>query len=285
MEQDQILEYTQNVQNTITELAITYVPKLAAAILVWIIGGIIIKSLLKGLNKALDKKSSDVSLHKFLSSLVKYTLFAALALGILSILGIEMTSFVAILGAASLAVGLALQGSLSNFAGGVVLLILRPFKVGDVIEAQGFIALVHEIQIFHTIMKTYDNKTIIVPNGPLANGNITNYSTEETRVVEWVFGIGYNDDIDKAKQIIEETVFSDERILDTKEDGYYINVSNLGDSSVDIKVRARVKQADYWGVLFDKTEGIKKAFDANGVSIPFPQRDVHLFNRSKRLFS
>ncbi len=278
MEQDQLLEYTQNVQNTATELAITYVPKIAAAILIWIVGGIIIKSLLKGLGKALEKKNSDVSLHKFLGSLIKYTLYIALALGILSILGIQMTSFIAILGAASLAVGLALQGSLSNFAGGVVLMILRPFKVGEVIEAQGFIASVSEIQIFHTILKSFDNKTIIVPNGPLANGNIINYSTEETRVVEWVFGIGYSDDIDLAKKVIEDTVFSDERVLDTKESGYYINVSELGDSAVNIKVRARIKQADYWGLFFDKMEAVKKAFDANGISIPFPQRDVHMFN-------
>jgi small conductance mechanosensitive channel len=199
---------------------------------------------------------------------------AMLLISVASMVGIQTTSFVAVLGAAGLAVGLALQGSLSNFAGGVLILLFRPFKVGDVIEAQGVTAAVHSIQIFNTILKTYDNKTIIIPNGALSNDKIINYTTEDTRLVEWIFGIGYSDDIDKARTVIKDTVFNDDRILDRNEP--FINLSELADSSVNFKVRARVRTDDYWSVYFDKTEAVKKAFDQKGISIPFPQRDVHL---------
>lgn len=164
-------------------------------------------------------------------------------------IGVETTSFIAVLGAAGLAIGLALKESLSNFAGGVLILIIKPFKVGDVIEAQGAISSVREIQIFHTILKTFDNKTIILPNGPLFNNKIINYSTEPTRMVEWIFSISYRDNIDKARQIIKDIVYTDDRVV-TKEE-QYINLSELANSSVNLKVRAHVNQADYWGLFFD----------------------------------
>nr|MBC7613669.1 mechanosensitive ion channel [Pseudopedobacter sp.] len=251
---------------------------LIKAILIGFIGWQIVKFLSKSFVKVMEKRDVDPSLRVFLRSLVHNLLLILLVLTVLSALGIEMTSFFAILGAAGLAIGLALQGSLSNFAGGVLILIIKPFKVGDVIEAQGEIASVSEIQIFHTVLKTFDNKTIILPNGNLYNNKIINYSTEPARKMQWVFGIGYGDDIDLAKQTIKEVIFSDERIIDKETP--YIYVDSLGDSSVNIRVRALVSNDDFWDVYLSKIEEIKKAFDKKGISIPFfPQRDVHLFKQ------
>jgi small conductance mechanosensitive channel len=191
-------------------------------------------------------------------------------------LGVQMTSFIAILGAAGLAVGLALQGSLANFAGGVLLLLFKPFKVGDFIEAQGFSGSVNAIQVFNTVLKTPDNKTIIIPNGNLSNGAITNFTAEKNRRVDWTFGIGYSDDIKKAKEILVQLIKSDPRILDEPE--AMVALSELGDSSVNFVVRAWVKLEDFWGVYFDIQEKVKLTFDEQGISIPFPQRDVHVYN-------
>ena len=190
-------------------------------------------------------------------------------------LGIQMTSFIAILGAAGLAVGLALQGSLANFAGGVLILLFKPFKVGDFIDAVGFSGTVKEIQVFSTKMTTPDNKTIIIPNGNLANSSMTNYSTQTQRRVDFVFGIGYNDDIKKAKSVINELIYKDERIL--KDPEPLVVVSELGDSSVNLTVRVWSKSADYWGIFFDMQESVKLKFDEQGISIPYPQQDVHLY--------
>jgi small conductance mechanosensitive channel len=164
---------------------------------------------------------------------------------------------------------------LANFAGGILILILKPFRVGDVIETQGVIASVSEIQIFHTVLKSYDNKTIIIPNGKLYNDVITNYSTEPARTMQWIFGIGYNDDIDQAKSIIKEVIYSDERIIDREKP--YIYVDSLGDNSVNIRVRALVNNNEFWDVYLTKLEQVKKAFDKAGISIPFPQRDLHVY--------
>lgn len=259
------------------DLLILYVPKLLLALIVLIAGIWIISRLKKSLKKGLGKRNYDPSLIPFLVGIISAILYAVLIISVASMVGIATTSFIAVLGAAGLAIGLALQGSLSNFAGGVMILMMRPYKVGDVIEAQGVIALVTEIQIFHTVLKSWDNKIIILPNGPLYNNAIINYSCEPTRKVEWIFGISYSDDIDKARGIIKEAIFTDERVLDA--DNPYINLNELADSSVNFKVRAEVKQADYWDIYFQMTEKVKKAFDANGISIPFPQRDVHLFNQ------
>jgi len=273
------MENFQGYLDTAIEYAMLYVPKLLLAIIVLIIGAIIIKKTTRGMRNILTRREMDPSLIPFLSGITNALLWVLLVISVASMVGIATTSFIAVLGAAGLAIGLALQGSLSNFAGGVLILILRPYYVGEIIEAQGVIALVTEIQIFHTILKTYDNKTIIMPNGPLANGNIINYSTQETRLVEWIFGIGYDDDIDKAREIINKTIFTDDRVLN--KENPFINLAELGDSSVNFKVRAEVEQANYWAVFFEMTENVKKAFDKQGITIPYPQRDVHLFSEKK----
>lgn len=260
--------------DSLQELAILYVPKLLLAILTLIIGLWIINRMTGGVRKALNKRAVEPSLVPFLTGIIKALLVVVLIISIAEMVGVETTSFIAVLGAAGLAIGLALQGSLSNFAGGVLILIMKPFRVGEVIEAQGVTASVSEIQIFHTVLKSYDNKTIILPNGPLYNDKIINYSTEPTRTVEWVFGIGYDDDIDKARQVIKDTVFNDDRVLNA--DSPFINLAELADSSVNFKVRALCNQADYWALFFEKTEAVKKAFDTNGITIPYPQIDAHL---------
>jgi small conductance mechanosensitive channel len=274
------MDYIEQAKIFITTKGVDLGIALIKATLIAFIGWQIIKFLIKSFKKLMDKREVDPSLSIFLSSLIKNLLLILLILSVFSTLGIEMTGFIAVLGAAGLAIGLALQGSLANFAGGVLILLIKPFKVGDVIETQGIIASVTSIQIFHTVLKSFDKKTIIIPNGPLYNNTIINYSTEPARVMQWIFGIGYGDDIDKAKSIIKEIVFSDERILDR--DTPYIYVDSLGDSSVNIRVRALVGNDDYWDVYLTKIEGVKKAFDQNGISIPFPQRDVHLIQQASK---
>jgi len=198
-----------------------------------------------------------------------------LFISVITMVGIQMTSFIAILGAAGLAFGLALSGTLQNFAGGVMLLILKPFKAGDFIEAQGFTGTVKEIQIFHTILNTIDNKTIIIPNGPLSNGAVTNYSAEPHRRVDWTFGISYSDNIDHAREIVLGLLNADKRIL--QEPAPFVGLISLGDNSVDLITRAWVETPDYWDVFFAMNERVKKAFDDKSISIPFPQHDVHLY--------
>lgn len=250
---------------------------LIKATLIAIIGWQIIRFLTKSFTNFMAKKDFDPSLRVFLRSLVQNGLLILLILSTLSTLGVAMTSFVAILGAAGLAVGLALQGSLANFAGGILILILKPFKVGDVIEAQSVIASVSEIQIFYTVLKSYDNKTIIIPNGKLYNDIITNYSTEPARKMQWVFSIGYHDDIDQAKSIIKEVIFSDERIIDRETP--YIYVDSLGESNVNIRTRALVSNDDYWDVYLTKMEDVRKALHKAGFAAPVPKRDVRVFNQ------
>lgn len=264
--------------NSLQELILPYLLNLVLAIITLIVGLWIVNKIISAVRKSLIKRNVDPSLVPFMSGIIKAILIVMLLISIAGMVGIETTSFIAVLGAAGLAIGLALQGSLANFAGGVLILILKPFKVGDVIEAQGVIAGVTEIQIFHTVLKSYDNKTIIIPNGPLYNNTIINYTTEPARKVEWVFGVSYDDDIDKVKQIIKEVVFTDERVMDR--DTPFLKLAELADSSVNFKVRALVKQEDFWDIYFEKTEAIKKAFDANGISIPFPQLDAHLHSEN-----
>ncbi|MBN2424561.1 MAG: mechanosensitive ion channel [Calditrichaceae bacterium] len=253
----------------------TYGPKLIGTILVLFIGLWIIKLFIKSLRKGMVKANVDESLRNFLISFLNTTLKVILVIIIVSMLGVAMTSVVAILGAAGLAVGLALQGSLANLAGGVLILFFKPFRIGDVIEAQGFIGTVSEIQVFNTIVKTFDNKTIYVPNGSLSNDSIINYSTEPTRRVDMTFGIGYNDDIQKAKSIIKKLIDANSAINQQPEP--FIVVSELGNSSVNITVRVWVNSENYWNVFFDMQEKVKIEFDKNGISIPFPQSDVHLY--------
>lgn len=254
--------------------AVEYGLKLIGAIAVWIIGGWIIKFLIKGLSKMMDKRGADDSLKPFIKGLFGGLLKIMLVISVLGMLGVEMTSFIAILGAAGLAVGLALSGTLQNFAGGVIILIFKPFKAGDFIDAQGHAGTVSEIQLFNTILKTPDNKTIIIPNGGLSTSSMTNYSAESQRRVDWTIGVAYGDDVDKAKAVIRRLCDEDTRIL--KDPEVFIAISELADSSVNFAVRAWVNAEDYWGVFFQLNEEVYKTFEKEGLNIPFPQMDVHV---------
>jgi small conductance mechanosensitive channel len=257
------------------ELAMLYIPKVLLAIITLLVGLWVIKMIAKAIQKALERSQVELTLRRFLGSFASSMLKILLVISVISMLGVQMTSFIAILGAAGLAVGLALQGSLANFAGGVLVLLFRPYKVGDVIEAQGYIGSVHSIQIFNTVLKTYDNKTIIIPNGDISNASIVNYSAEPKRLVDISIGIGYEDDIDKARDIVFELISKDNRIL--QDPAPTVRVKELGDSSVNFTVRMWCESAHYWDIFFDMHEKVKKAFDANGISIPYPQQDVHLY--------
>ena len=259
----------------INDILLTNGPTLIGAVGVWIIGSLVIKLLNKCFESLLNKKDIDDSLKPFLKGIVSALLKVMLVISVLTMLGIEMTSFVAILGAAGLAVGMALSGTLQNFAAGVMILIFKPFKNGDFIEAQGHIGIVSEIQIFNTILKSLDNKTIIIPNGGLSNSSMTNYSTEPTRRVDWTFGIGYGDKTENAKEVLLRLMNEDARIISTPE-APFVAVSELGDSSVNFAVRAWVKSEDYWGVFFDMNEKVYNTFDKEGLNIPYPQMDVHV---------
>ena len=265
---------TDQILSLINELVLSYGPRLLGAIAVWIIGSWVIKALANAFNRTMEKNQTDESLKPFLKKLFSTLLKVLLVVSVLGMMGVEMTSFVAILGAAGLAVGLALSGTLQNFAGGVMILLFKPFKVDDVIEAQGFLGKVHEIQIFNTILKTPDNKTVIIPNGGLSTSSMTNYTTEPQRRVDWTFGIGYGDDVEKAKSVIKELCDQDSRIL--KDPELFIAVSELADSSVNFAVRAWVNTDDYWDVYFQLIENVYKSFAQNGLNIPFPQMDVHV---------
>jgi len=248
---------------------------LIAAAVFWV-GWKLIKIVCKGMDRWFRKADYDEALESFLLSLTGMGLKALLFVTAASIAGFPTTSLVAIIGAAGLAVGLALSGTLQNFAGGVLLLILKPFKVGDFIETQGFSGSVTSIQIFNTIINTGDNKRIILPNGPVATGAITNYSAESTRRVDFLFGIGYDDDIDQAKEVIMGLIKADKRIYTDPDHSAFIAVKELADSSVNLVVRVWSDASDYWGIFYDLTENVKKTFDKEGISIPYPQSDVHL---------
>ncbi|MEQ5815969.1 mechanosensitive ion channel [Marinobacter sp. NFXS11] len=258
--------------NQAMSLVMTYAPKVVLAIVTLIVGMWLINRFVGVLDNKLGKK--DPTLNKFLCGLIGAILKILLLVSVASMVGIATTSFIAIIGAAGLAVGLALQGSLANFAGGVLILIFKPFKVGDVIDAQGYLGSVREISILYTIVDTFDNRRIVIPNGQLANASLTNLSAYETRRCDMSFGIGYGDDIDKAKAICKRLIEEDERAL--KDPEPLIVVGALGESSVDLTVRAWTKSADLWPFYWDMHEKVKKAFDAEGISIPFPQRDVHM---------
>jgi len=259
--------------------ALTYGVNILIALVILLVGTWIARILTKSIEKIMTARDVDTTLVKFLSGLVKATLYIFVIIAAIDKAGIESTSFVAILGAAGLAVGFALQGSLSNFASGVMLIIFKPIKVGDFIEAAGVMGSVQEIGIFVTTLTTPDNKVIFVPNSQMGGGIITNFSVKDTRRVDMEFGIGYADDIDKARKVILEVLSNDSRVL--KDPAPDVFVGTLADSSVNFKVRPWVNAADYWGVYFDTTENIKKKFDENNISIPFPQTDVHLFNQSQ----
>ncbi len=259
-------------------LALTYGPNFLLAILTLIVGWWIIKRVVHVGDRAMERSQVEGTLRGFLASMVGIVLKALLLISVASMIGIETTSFIAMLGAAGLAVGLALQGSLANFAGGVLILFFRPFKVGDLIEAQGFLGIVKEIQIFVTILTTLDNRRIIIPNGPLSNGCITNLNAESIRRIDMTFGISYGDDVLKAKEVIQKVISKDERIL--QDPSADVFVSEHGDSSVNFVVRPWVHPDHYWDVYFHMHEQLKLTFDREGISIPFPQRDVHLIKET-----
>ncbi len=260
--------------NQLMEQGKLYFPRIVSAIVTFFVGLFLIRIALNLFRRYMEGHEVEVSLQLYAMNLASMLLKVLLLITVLSTLGVQMTSFVAIIGAAGLAIGLALQGSLSNFAGGALILTFKPYKVGDVIEAQGHIGKVEEIQVFNTVLKTPDNKTIIIPNGPLSNGTIVNFSTESQRRVDLTFGIGYDDDIKNARAIINSIIEADERIL--KEPAPQVLLAELADSSVNMAVRVWCDGADYWDIYFDMNEQVKNAFDEGGISIPFPQRDIHL---------
>ncbi len=258
------------VQTTGVDLGIN----LVTAIVIFFVGKWIVSLVVKGMLKAMQKGDMDITLRRFVANLARMLLMLFVIIAAIHQLGIQTASLIALLGAAGLAVGLALQGSLSNFAAGVLIVLFRPYKVGDWIEGGGVSGAVEEVQILTTVLKTGDNKRVIIPNSQIMGTTITNYSANETRRVDLVVGVSYGDDLDKVRTELEGLVAADERIL--KDPTVTIAVSELADSSVNFVLRPWVKTADYWGVYFDLTEAIKKRFDEVGISIPFPQRDVHI---------
>lgn len=244
------------------------------AIAIFYVGKMVISLVVRGLHKVMQRQEVDKTLETFVCNLVRMVLLVVVVIAAIGQIGIETTSFIAIFGAAGLAVGLALQGSLSNFAAGVLIVLFRPYRVGDFIEAAGINGSVEQVQILTTVLKTGDNKQVIVPNGQIMDSIITNYSANDTRRVDMVVGVSYDDDLDKVRDTIKELIAAEDRILD--EPACTIAVSALADSSVNFVVRPWVKTPDYWGVMFDLTEAIKKRFDKDGITFPFPQQDVHL---------
>ena len=258
----------------VREYVVPFGIKLVAAIIVLILGRWIIKLIQKALRKVMLSRNAEPSLNSFLGSVISVLLHFILIVSIISILGINTSSLVALLASAGLAVGMALSGTLQNFAGGVMIMLFRPFKVGDFIASQGYEGKVSAIQIFNTIILTPDNKTIILPNGALATGVVTNYNKETDRRVDWVFSISYGNDYDRAKAVLQRLCDDDPRIL--KEPKPIIELLKMSDSSIDITVRARVKPEDYWDVFFRMNELVYKIFPKEGLNFPFPQMDVHL---------
>lgn len=247
-----------------------YGPKLLGAILIWIIGGWIVKKIIKAVSALMNRSNYDPTLQGFLVNLLTWGLKILLILAVLGTIGVETTSFAAILAAAGLAVGLALQGSLSNFAGGVLIMIFKPFKVGELIEAQGELGTVKEIQIFTTKLTSLDNKEIIIPNGTLSNGNIINYSSYGALRIDHTIGVSYDTDIKQAKEVLMEVLTSQEKVLE--DPAPTINVSELADSSINFAVRPYAKVEHYWDVYFDTLEKAKIALDAAGIEIPYPHQ-------------
>lgn len=252
------------------ELALQYGLKIIGAIVIWIIGSWVIKKLIKTTKKVMSKRDYDESLQKFLLNLLSWILKIVLIVVVLGTMGVETTSFAALLAAAGLAIGMALQGSLGNFAGGVLIMIFKPIKIGDLIEAQGEIGVVKEIEIFTTKLTGLSNREIIIPNGSLSNGTIINYTTEGTRRVDLTFGVSYDADIKKTKDVLMSVLTSNPKVLKTPEPT--VNVSELADSSVNFAVRPWCNAADYWDVYFETTENVKEALDAAGIEIPYPHQ-------------
>ena len=248
---------------------------LGLALLIFFIGRFAVRMLVRMIRKGMQKNNVEKTLETFVCNLVNSALLIVVIIAAIGQVGIQTTSFIAIFGAAGLAIGLALQGSLSNFASGVLIVLFRPYKVGDFVEAAGIAGVVEQVQIMTTIFKTGDNKQVIVPNSQIMDSIITNYSANDTRRVDMVIGVSYDDDLDKVRKTLEEIIAADDRVL--QDPAPKIAVSELADSSVNFIVRPWVATADYWPVMWEMTEAIKKRFDKDGISFPFPQQDVHLY--------
>lgn len=272
-------ETLQNLSDQSVNLLMSFAPKLASAIAVLVFGWLVVNLLMRGLHRVFERTNFDEALEGFILSLAGIGLKIILLITVAAMLGVQTTSLVALMGAAGLAVGLALQGSLSNFAGGVLILIFKPFKIGDYIEAQGHGGTVEKIEIFNTILKTAHHKKIILPNGNLSNDSVINWTAKKKVRTDLDFGIGYSDDIDKARKVLDKLIKADETILNNPEP--QILVANLGASSVDMRIRVWSTPDDSWMLPYNFNERVKKAFDKEGISIPFPQRDVHLYEHGK----
>ena len=254
--------------------ALPWAINISLAVIVFVVGRVMAKLVVRGVTNALKRSNMDSILIEFLASILGALLTLVVVVVALDQLGVDTTSFIALIGAAGLAIGLSLQGSLQNFAAGVMLILFKPFKIGDFVEAAGTSGVVENISIFSSIFRTVDNCEVIIPNGAIYAGTIVNYSAKDTRRVDMVFGIGYDDDIKKAKGILVDLLNADDRVL--KEPAAVVVVAELGDSSVNFAVRPWVNSADYWDLKFDLTERVKLAFDEQGISIPYPQMDVHM---------
>ncbi|MFQ5498386.1 MAG: mechanosensitive ion channel family protein [Candidatus Zixiibacteriota bacterium] len=268
----------EEIQGKLIEWLSLYGMRVVGALLILLVGRIVTGLVVNVVGKLMHKANVDRTLSRFMSSLVRIVLMAFIVIAAINKLGVATTSFVAVLGAAGLAVGLALQGSLANFASGVMLILFRPFKAGDYIEAAGTAGSVEEIRIFNTVLTTLDNRSIIVPNASVLGGTITNYSAHDTRRIDLTIGIGYDDDLKEARTVLVDILATDDRILE--DPSATVVVKELGDSSVNFAVRPWVKSADYWSVLCDLNERVKLAFDEKGISIPYPQHDVHMYQES-----
>ncbi|KZY34697.1 mechanosensitive ion channel protein [Alcanivorax sp. HI0083] len=276
MDMEQIQPYLDKA----IELSMAYLPKVVLAMVTLVVGFWIIKRVIKGMNRVLGHKAVDDTLQKFMTSFIDVLLKILLLVAVAGMVGVETTSFIAMLGAIGLAVGLALQGSLGNFAGGVLILFFKPYRLGDIVEAQGYTGRVWDIQIFNTILITYDNQRIVIPNGLMSNGCIKNIFVEPQRRVDIEFGISYGDSIEQARAAIQTVIDNDDRILSGDKFDPNIFVSAHADSSINMLTRVWVNSEDYWPVYFGLFEQVKYAFDKAGITIPFPQRDVHLFQQS-----
>ncbi|UWZ98964.1 small-conductance mechanosensitive channel MscS [Vibrio splendidus] len=257
-----------------SDLFIQYGVNIISALIILFIGNLIVKAVANSVSKVLQKKKMDRAVVEFIHGLVRYLLFVIVLIAALGRLGVQTASVVAVIGAAGLAVGLALQGSLSNFAAGVLIVAFRPFKSGDYVEIGGVAGSVDSIQIFQTVLTTPDNKMVVVPNGSVIGSPITNYSRHDTRRIDLMIGVSYNADLQKTKALLTKICESDERVL--KEPGVQVGVHTLADSSVNFVVRPWVNTADYWNVYFDLMQAIKEGLDNEGIEIPFPQMDVHM---------
>lgn len=268
-----------NLFNQLTELLSSFGISFFIALCILIIGRQAIKIIIKIISSALERSNTEDTVRIFVTNLLNTLLMIVVFIAAINQLGIQTTSIIAVLGAAGLAIGLALQGSLSNFAAGILIVIYRPYKVGDYIQADNHLGTVDDIQIFSTVLRTPDNKIVVVPNGSIMNGSIVNFSHQKERRIDIVIGCSYDDDIDKVKEVLADVLSKDERIL--KEPKPRIALSELADSSVNFIVRPWVKNSEYLDVLYSLLEEIKKRFDQEGISIPYPQSDVHIHNHSE----